>query len=97
MRSGHSGTSLAASSPGAAVGRVPPVRRPVRYLLFVLVLGGGLLLGLDAAASASPADPRAQTLTQPDGSTVTARLYGDEYVNGFETLAGYTIDRKSVV
>ena len=91
MRNGHSGTSLAASSPGAAVGRVPPVRRPVRYLLFVLVLGGGLLLGLDAAASASPADPRAQTLTQPDGSTVTARLYGDEYVNGFETLAGYTI------
>ena len=66
------------------------MRRPLRYLLFTLALGLGVLVGLDAA-SASPADPRPQTLTQPDGSTFTARLYGDEYVNGFETLAGYTV------
>ena len=66
------------------------MRRLLRYLLVSLVLGLGVLVGLDAA-SASPADPRPQTLTQPDGSTFTARLYGDEYVNGFETLAGYTV------
>ena len=69
------------------------MRRPLRYLLFTLVLGLGLLVGLDALASASPADPRPRTLTQPDGSSFTARLYGDEYVNGFETLAGYTVVR----
>ena len=69
------------------------MRRPLRYVLFTLVVGLGLLVGLDALASASPADPRPRALAQPDGSTFTARLYGDEYVNGFETLAGYTVVR----
>lgn len=68
------------------------MRRPLRSLVFLVMLGGGLLLGA-TVASASPADPRPQTLTQPDGSTFPARLYGDEYLNGFETLAGYTVVR----
>ena len=46
---------------------------------------------VDALASASPAEPRLCTLIQPYGSTFIALLYGDEYVNGFETLAGYTV------
>jgi len=66
------------------------VRRPLRYLLFTLGLGLGVLVGV-SAASASPADPSPRTLSQPDGSSFAARLYGDEYVNGFETLAGYTV------
>ena len=53
-------------------------------------LGFGLLLGLDAA-EASPADPTPRTVTQPDGSTFVGRLFGDEYVNGLETDAGFTV------
>lgn len=41
--------------------------------------------------SASPAAPIDHTLTQPDGSTFTAKQWGDEWSNGFETIEGYTI------
>lgn len=51
----------------------------------------GLILGLGEPASASPADPSPRPITQPDGTTFTGRLYGDEYVNGFETEAGFTV------
>ena len=44
-------------------------------------------------AQASPAAPVVVTLTQPDGSTFTARAWGDEWNNGVETLDGYSILR----
>lgn len=58
----------------------------------VLLAGAGLVLGA-GPASAAPADPRVVALAQPDGSTFSARLWGDEFVNGYETEAGYTVVR----
>ncbi|HUT55057.1 MAG TPA: M6 family metalloprotease domain-containing protein, partial [bacterium] len=52
--------------------------------LFSLALFSGLALAV-------PAEPKEHTLTQPDGKTVTARLWGDEWANGWETKSGYTI------
>lgn len=51
----------------------------------------GLLLALTEPASASPAAPTLRSITQPDGTSFSARLYGDEHVNGVETAAGYTV------
>jgi M6 family metalloprotease-like protein len=42
-------------------------------------------------ASAVPARQVVNQFTQPDGSTFKARLVGDEWSNGYETLRGYTI------
>jgi M6 family metalloprotease-like protein len=42
-------------------------------------------------ASASPAAPLPVSLTQPDGTTIAALPWGDEWSNGFETIDGYTI------
>ena len=42
---------------------------------------------------ASPAAPVEILLTQPDGSTFSARAWGDEWNNGVETLDGYSILR----
>jgi M6 family metalloprotease-like protein len=75
---------------------VPPVRRP----LFLLLIAGGVAIGLvlfASGAEASPAAPNPVQLSQPDGSRFTAQLYGDEYVNGYETAAGYTIVRRNGV
>ena len=50
-----------------------------------------------AQAAAAPADRKVvKTLSQPDGTTFQARLWGDEFANGYETLDGYTVvlDRK---
>ena len=64
--------------------------------LLLIGIGCGLLVGLDAAAGASPADPTPRTITQPDGSTFVGRLFGDEYVNGLETDAGFTVVQDAV-
>jgi M6 family metalloprotease-like protein len=40
---------------------------------------------------ASPSAPIEVTLTQPDGTSFTARQWGDEWTNGFETGDGYSI------
>ncbi len=44
-----------------------------------------------APAQAAPAAPVDIPITQPDGSTFTSRVWGDEYQHGMETLEGYTI------
>lgn len=82
-----------------SVNRPDPIGR-VRAVPRVLALTGAALGAFSlalllcvGAAGAAPADPTARELRQPDGTTVAARLYGDEYVNGFETLAGYTLVR----
>ena len=69
----------------------------MRRTLFLLLTVGAAavsLVLLASSAGASPAAPTTVRLTQPDGSTVTAQLYGDERVNGYETVAGYTIVRR---
>lgn len=55
--------------------------------LFALILSV-LTTGIASAAPAAPGD---FTITQPDGSTFSARQWGDEWNNGKETLDGYTI------
>ncbi|MGE5584534.1 MAG: M6 family metalloprotease domain-containing protein [Bacillota bacterium] len=44
-----------------------------------------------SVALAVPAAPMARTLTNPDGTTIQARQWGDEWYHGWETLDGYTI------
>lgn len=70
----------------------------VRPSASVLVIGclGFLIWAAVAAlwsstANAVPAAPGEITLEQPDGTTIEARLFGDEFNNGFETTEGYTI------
>ncbi|HQN43891.1 MAG TPA: M6 family metalloprotease domain-containing protein [Anaerolineaceae bacterium] len=62
----------------------------IRWLIALLValVAAATMVTLAAAAPAAPIDI---TLTQPDGSTFTARQWGDEWSNGMETLDGYTI------
>ena len=38
-----------------------------------------------------PADPTPRRFTQPDGSTVTLRLHGDEWLHFTTTIDGYTV------
>jgi M6 family metalloprotease-like protein len=45
------------------------------------------------SASAVPAAPHEQEFRQPDGSTFRGRQFGDEFANGVETSAGYTLLR----
>lgn len=63
--------------------------RSIRGVLRILPLLA-LVLGA-ATAGANPAMRVQQTLTQPDGSSFAAVLWGDEYANGWMTEAGYTV------
>ena len=63
----------------------------VSKLLFVTAL----LLLLSTIATAVPANPNPFTLTQPDGTTFTAKLIGDERSYRVETITGYTIVQDS--
>ncbi len=51
----------------------------------------------NTSASAAPAAPVDVILTQPDGTTVPVRPFGDEWANGYETHDGYVVvpDRAS--
>ena len=53
------------------------------------------LLAFTSGVSASPAAPLVISLTQPDGTTFNARAWGDEWLNGYETLDGYTIQQET--
>ena len=55
---------------------------------FLLLMAMGLLA---LTAAAIPADPTPVKVTQPDGSTVTVRLHGDEFFHITQTLDGYTL------
>jgi M6 family metalloprotease-like protein len=63
--------------------------------MYPLLLGIVLaLFGLAvqvSSAQAAPAAPIDIPMTQPDGTTFTARQWGDEWLHGYETSAGYTI------
>ena len=42
-------------------------------------------------AHATPADPTPTRVTQPDGTTITVVLHGDEFLNYLTTSDGYTV------
>ena len=58
----------------------------MKKTLFLLVMG---LLCL--VARAVPADPTPSKVTQPDGTTLTIVLHGDEFLNYLTTSDGYTV------
>ena len=49
------------------------------------------MLLMSAKALAVPACPIPITLTQPDGMSFEATLWGDEWSSGVETVDGYTV------
>ncbi len=61
------------------------------FRLGVLLLTVVLAAGWSTQVSAAPAAPIDHIITQPDGTTFTARQWGDEWLNGYETEAGHTI------
>jgi M6 family metalloprotease-like protein len=56
-----------------------------------LLLFAVLALVWSSKANAVPAPIDRFEVTQPDGSSFVARQYGDEWNNGVETIAGYTV------
>ncbi|MBN2258660.1 MAG: M6 family metalloprotease domain-containing protein [Anaerolineaceae bacterium] len=67
-----------------------------RIFTFIIILTAGLLLWAatpDGSVQASPTAPTRFTVTQPDGTTFTAVQWGDENINGLETVDGYAIAR----
>ncbi len=64
--------------------------------MFVILAGFLFLVGLpEGTVHAGPASPVPFTLTQPDGTTFTAVLWGDETSNGYETRDGYSIAKQA--
>ena len=63
------------------------------FALAVGVLAIFSLLALERPAEAIPATPNVLTLTQPDGTTLRARLRGDEWQHWMETLDGRIIEQ----
>src|SRR3954471_8443064 len=69
--------------------------RRIAIVLAALLLSlGGLALSA-SLAQAAPAAPFDIPMTQPDGSVVTVRQWGDEWQSGYETKDGHTILKDS--
>jgi M6 family metalloprotease-like protein len=62
--------------------------------LMATTLGLGFFGPPPPGAHADPAIGTPQWLQQPDGTRFQARLWGDEFANGWETLDGYSILQK---
>ena len=58
----------------------------MRKILLIFVMALMCLI-----ARAVPADPTPARITQPDGSTLTVQLHGDEFFNYLTTSDGYTV------
>ena len=59
-----------------------------KNLLFIFVI---LLLGSASVLHAVPAIPHPIVMTQPNGDTLTVRIKGDERINWYESMDGYTL------
>jgi M6 family metalloprotease-like protein len=70
--------------------RVVPLK-----VIGLLILSIFLLISV-TNVEAAPAAPIVITLTQPDGYEFKAITWGDEWLNGMETIEGYTIFRDSI-
>jgi M6 family metalloprotease-like protein len=66
-------------------------QRKVFILIGAFLSGCVLALLVITSAQASPAAPIDIPITQPDGTTFTARQWGDEWNHGYETVEGYAI------
>ncbi len=60
-------------------------------LLAAFFAAGILALAVTTPVLAGPPAPIDIPITQPDGSQITARQWGDEWQNGLQTTDGYTI------
>ncbi len=61
------------------------------HVTFTLLGVLAIFVTLPTRVEAGPPNPAPILLTQPDGSTFEARIWGDEWANGMETIDGYTI------
>jgi len=59
----------------------------------LLLLAMGIL---SLVSQAVPADPTPSKVTQPDGTTLTVVLHGDEFLNYLTTSDGYTVVKNKV-
>ena len=65
-------------------------RLPPRVVLVIAAFAVALVTA--SGAWAAPADPNAVVmLKQPDGRSFRAHIWGDEFIHGYETLAGHTV------
>ena len=66
----------------------------IRAAVVALLLGTASALAVSPLASAVPVDPAQRIrLEQPDGTSFTAKPFGDERYHGFETIGGFTVVR----
>jgi M6 family metalloprotease-like protein len=73
------------------------VARFAGYLGVGLFLLSASVVGLSRTnvAHANPASNEERTVTQPDGAVLHLRLWGDEFVHGWQTLDGFTVVKNS--
>ena len=63
----------------------------------VALCAAAACLATAVIASASPAAPNTiHAFKQPNGTVLKLRLWGDEFVHGWETVAGYTVARDGI-
>jgi len=67
------------------------MNRTIVCVFFSILLSVLLTVISVGQVSASPAAPLDQLLEQPDGTSFVARLWGDEWSNGYDTPEGYAI------
>jgi M6 family metalloprotease-like protein len=72
--------------------RNPAVNAIYLYLLILLILSASIFV---PSAFAAPHDGDRFDLSQPDGSLVPVRVFGDEFYQDVESLDGYTLIRDS--
>lgn len=65
----------------------------MKYTKFILA--ATIILAMYSVAKAVPACPQPAVVTQPDGTTLTIRLHGDEFYSYTTTEDGYVIARNS--
>jgi len=66
----------------------------LRRCIHLLATAAGVVVVcvLAGDAIASGADPNVvKTLTQPDGATLQVKIWGDEFIHGYETLDGFAV------
>ncbi|MFN2389361.1 MAG: M6 family metalloprotease domain-containing protein [Actinomycetota bacterium] len=86
------GSTLATEQIGRTRARGRISRSVARPVLALLLLGGAFLFLLGGTGHAAPAAPNViKSFTQPDGSKLQLRLWGDEFINGWETRRGMTV------
>ena len=64
----------------------------MKNLFLRVIIGMGALFCFTPVARAIMANPNPITVTQPDGSLLTIRIYGDESFHYTTTIDGYLIE-----